>query len=310
MKPEILISLIEIMRDFEAWRFAELVHRLAQYRWIASSRKADGPIHDQVVGELRYILDEYFKQCKKINLPASVACIEKRLHPRLLGAYGKMEWGELDTELSVLWDALGPEMATRRFASVADSKAVHLDEMLERKKNGRKLVNPWDVVWQRFPSAREDVEEAVYSYALERNIACIFHLMRVAEVGMRGLARRLKIKLPGGKPLEWANWNAILSEMNKKIEILAHTMKSGPVKDETMEFYRGCLGQFYAFKDEYRNHVSHKRKSYNEHQAASVLSHVHGFMQKLSARTDEMGRNLKKSGSAGIILPKRDEALA
>jgi hypothetical protein len=292
MNPKIL-SLVELMRNFEAWKFAELVHDLAQYRWIVYYRKNDGTIDPKVVAELAYTVTQYLEQCQTMDLAASAACIKKRLGLMLRGAYGSMTWEELLTELGVLWDALGPEMSNRRFAYLSDSKAIHVDEMLKRKKSGQQLVNPWAVAWRRFPSAKEDLAEAVYCYALERNIACIFHLMRAAEVGLRGLARRMRVQMPGGKRLEWAEWAAILREMDKKNDALSQTMKAGPVKDETLEFNRGCLGQFYGFKDEFRNQVSHKRKSYDQYQAASVLSHVRDFMRKLSARTDEKGRKLK-----------------
>lgn len=287
-----ILSLLDFMRNFEAWRFADLVQYLAQYRWIAYYRKTAGAIDAQVAHEIHYYVTEYLKHCQELKLSASVNIIKKRLDPKLRGAYGPITWDELGNELGILWDALGPEMSMRRFAYVAESKAIQVDEMLERERGEEKLANPWADVWNRFPSAKEDIEEAVYCYALERNTACIFHLMRTAEVGMRGLARRLKVKMPNGKRLEWSDWGAILREMNKKIENFAQTMKAGPAKDDVLEFYRGSLGQFYAFKDEYRNHVSHKRKSYDENHAKHVLTHVCGFMQKLSARTDERGRKL------------------
>ncbi len=101
------------------------------------------------------------------------------------------------------------------------------------------------------------------------------------------------VKMPKGKRLEWSEWQQILKEMTDVSEQVAKTKKAGPHKDELLEFYRGALGQFYGFKDEYRNHVMHSRRSYNDYTAAGVLAHVKSFMEKLSARVDEKGRMIK-----------------
>jgi hypothetical protein len=52
-----------------------------------------------------------------------------------------------------------------------------------------------------------------------------------------------------------------------------------------LEFYRGALGEFEAFKDTYRNNVMHVRKDYDEPQALSVMNHVREFI--LAAKIDE-----------------------
>ena len=79
--------------------------------------------------------------------------------------------------------------------------------------------------------------------------------------------------------------------MDEKTKDIAQKMKAGPAKDGLLEFYRGSLGQFYAFKDEYRNHVMHARSEpYDEFEAASVLTHLKDFMNKLAARINEKGR--------------------
>jgi hypothetical protein len=42
-----------------------------------------------------------------------------------------------------------------------------------------------------FPSCTTDIEEAGKSYATGRSIACVFHLMRVMEIGLRVFATTL-----------------------------------------------------------------------------------------------------------------------
>ena len=46
-----------------------------------------------------------------------------------------------------------------------------------------------DAVFDAFPSARFDIPEAGTCLAVGCNVAAAFHLMRVAEVGMRELGK-------------------------------------------------------------------------------------------------------------------------
>jgi hypothetical protein len=309
--PLQIVSLLDIMRKFDGWEFAELVHGLSKYKWVAHFRTRSGvdeDIDQRVLPDITVLVSRYLIRCREIKLPASVAVIRKRIMPLLGGIYGAPTWKQLGAELDVLWDAVGPELSQRRFAFIADAKVLPMDQMLENERDGEILENPWELAWERFPSAKEDIEEAVYCYSLERNTACVFHLMRVAEVGLRGLARRMKVTVKN-KPLEWAEWQDILREMNKVPDALTQTMKRGPEKDEILEFYRGCIAQFYGFKDEYRNQVSHKRKSYNEHHAASALSNVLQFMQKLAAKIDEKGRKVRSPRKLKVSLEARKAKL-
>ena len=91
----------------------------------------------------------------------------------------------------------------------------------------------------------------MYCYVLERNTACVFHSMRVAEVGLRAFARRVKVQMPKGKKIEWAQWQEVLREIRKKIDLMGQSAKPGPVKDDLMDFYNGAYGQFMGFKDEF-----------------------------------------------------------
>ena len=104
--------------------------------------------------------------------------------------------------------------------------------------------------------------------------------MRVAEIGLRALARERRMTIRR-KPLEWANWQDILRELRVKIAKIAQR-RAGPSRDAALEFYRGALGEFEAFKDAYRNNVMRVRVTYDEHQALSVMNHVREFMTCLS----------------------------
>jgi hypothetical protein len=103
----------------------------------------------------------------------------------------------------------------------------------------------------------------------------------------------MKVKLPRNKRLEWGQWQELLKEMRDKTDCIFRTAKAGPAKDELLEFYNGAIGQFYGFKDEFRNQVMHVRKTYDEFEAARALTCVRDFMDKLAGRIDQNGRRFK-----------------
>jgi hypothetical protein len=134
----------------------------------------------------------------------------------------------------------------------------------------------------KFPKASFDISEAGSCLALNRSTACVFHLMRVAEHGLRVLARRLGVKVKK-KPIDYAEWEEILTQINAKVDDISKKPR-GQKKTEMQEFYRGAWGEFTAFKDVWRNNVMHAHRSYDEHQALSVYLHVRDFMQRLAVK--------------------------
>lgn len=143
----------------------------------------------------------------------------------------------------------------------------------------------WQKVRSAFPSADSDIVGAINCHVFGQDTASVFHCMRIAEIGLRALAKERRVKIPK-KPLEWADWADILSHIKQKVDKLAMNRR-GPARDAALEFYRGAMGEFEAFKDVYRNNVMHVRKSYDEDRAASVLSHVREFMNRLADKIDE-----------------------
>lgn len=179
-----------------------------------------------------------------------------------------------------LREAIEGELKYRRFAFISAEKG--------------KVHDRWQLDWEsclkQFPSTKDEISDAVDCYALGLNTACVFHLMRVAELGLRSLAKERKVKLPKNKPVEWAQWQEILMALGKSADNIFQMWKMGPVKDKALGFYNGAIAELTGFKDEYRNHVMHSRKNYDEVQAGSVLFKVKDFMNRLSAVLDENPR--------------------
>ncbi len=136
-------------------------------------------------------------------------------------------------------------------------------------------------VTRAFPGAKQDITEAGNCYALGLATAAVFQLMRVAELALRALARERRVRIKKA-PLEWVEWQDIIRAIHDKVEASALKKHRGPHKAAFLEFYRGTLGEFEAFKDAYRNHVSHAREPYDDPKASSVMNHVREFMQRIA----------------------------
>ena len=140
-----------------------------------------------------------------------------------------------------------------------------------------------------FPNAAADIQSAGYCIAVDLNTAAVFHLMHVVEWGLRalaidvGLADIVTDKSKGKTtPVEFAQWEQILNQIPEKIEAIILAMPRGDEKQKAQEFYYSAVGEIRGFKDAWRNHVMHTRRSYTNADALAVFSHVQRFMQNLA----------------------------
>jgi hypothetical protein len=143
----------------------------------------------------------------------------------------------------------------------------------------------WEAAITAFPEIERDVFHATDLYALGKNTASVFYSMRVAEHGLRALAKERKVRLPRNKQIEWATWQEILKALDAEITAIGGT-KAGKAKDSALEFYSGARADLNGFKDEYRNLVMHVRATYDEHQAIRALSNVNSYMTRIAAKID------------------------
>jgi hypothetical protein len=143
-------------------------------------------------------------------------------------------------------------------------------------------------VSQGFPACREDIVSVGNCIAVGMGTSAVFHLMRVAEMGLRAFARHLGLhrvteNRKNGKtiPMEYAQWEKILNQLGEKIESKLFPMGRGPSKQKKQEFYYSALNEISSFKDAWRNHVMHVRQTYSLEDAAAITAHVGRFMTSL-----------------------------
>ncbi len=64
-------------------------------------------------------------------------------------------------------------------------------------------------VGMAFPRAKAEIKDAGNCLAADLNTSAVFHLMRVAEHGLRALAKHLEISIPESE-LDYQTWNQII----------------------------------------------------------------------------------------------------
>jgi hypothetical protein len=191
-------------------------------------------------------------------------------------------WSELNTRARGARDAIETELK-------------HYLYYQYPKQKGEKLLSwkdDWETSLVAFPSIQRDVFDATDCYSLGHNTASVFHSMRIAEHGLRSLAKERRVKLTKNKPIEWGTWQDIIKAIDDEIKIVGGK-KAGGAKDAALEFYSGARADLNGFKDEYRNLVMHVRATYNEHQALRALNTVHDFMERISAKIDHKHHRIR-----------------
>lgn len=134
-----------------------------------------------------------------------------------------------------------------------------------------------------FRSAISDVYEAGTCLALARSSACVFHLMRVLEVGLTVLGKVFDVSLAH------TNWAPAIEEIEAKIRNMHKdpVWKALPDYKQQQEFYAQAASHFGILKDAWRNYTMHARGVYTEEQAERMFENTKDFMQKLATKLHE-----------------------
>lgn len=188
-------------------------------------------------------------------------------------------WRELGTLVEEFWRTLEHEMKFEQFHHYSRSsvKLIH------------SIYTEWKPTAEKFKTtAVPEIEDGLDCLAVGRPTAAIFHMMRVAEHGLRALARTLNVTFPKtGTPIEWAEWQNLIDQIGANGRREAAALPQGEQREAARDFYSGSVHHFEGFKDKYRNAVMHTRARYDAAMALQVVGQVRDFMNGLSAKIGE-----------------------
>jgi hypothetical protein len=206
--------------------------------------------------------------------------------------------GILDTDLKMAIATAISRLRRREYTSTSLAMALRdLRSKLNRRLNEVKFarIPEWAVeyfeqeqlfgegVSNAFPEAHADIKAAGNCIAAELYTAAVFHLMRVAELGLRRLARKLKAKVTrDGKtqPIEYTVWDHVITACHNRIKA-ARTLSPGVKREAALMRYSDTADHCLFMKDIWRNNTAHTRRPYSQHEAIAAYGRVRDFIQSV-----------------------------
>lgn len=212
-----------------------------------------------------------------------VDCVEHCLMAKDLLSKPLVDMARTSSCLNTLKGSILRSLQSKKFLQVSQDQFEFVEE------DG--LLG--DTVRVQFPSTRRDVKAAADCFAAECFTGAVFHLMRVAEVGLRCVALDRFIPF-ADKPLGEKDWGQIL----KHLEIVVLDLRAAPLtkwrgaqalKELQVMFYSDLTETVRSLDNAWKTHLSHWGPAvfYDRNQSAEILQHVRALMQKLATRLSE-----------------------
>ncbi len=273
----------DIVQHFDTHGFGELVkiltgvHELHKRLIEVDGGRVDPEFEKNVLGILKrvqaYCANVDFQECEDWARNAIVR-IKNGAVPENVSALNK--------DLQYARDALIKETTYREFILVPHELSNYIDEEFLFGKG----------VYDAFPKARADVTGAGNCIALDLPDGAVFYLMRVAEYGLRSLAKRLGVMVThrgARQRIEDADWDKVITAIKNKIDSIRH-LTIGPRRKAQLELYSDAADHCLFIRDIYRNEISHTQKPYKPKEALAAFERVRDFMEFLSAGLGKITR--------------------
>ena len=178
---------------------------------------------------------------------------------------------EMHRQVAALREAVEDDLRTHVFLPISPKLAGYCDqEMLFGES-----------VFTSFHSAAQDITDAGNCLAVGLGTACVFHLMRALERGLRALVADI------GLPYTTEAWGRIIEKIEASITELQKPENKHAPNRHKLQFYSECAIEFRYFKEAWRNHAVHERINYSDKEAMIILEHVRNFMRRLSLNLSE-----------------------
>jgi len=262
---------------FHAASFCRISGILSQ-AWVLLNRGAGLDLIAKPLGEN---LGELQRECERLGLAHTLMLLQ-----RVLREIEEMPPGSslqpLSRRLTDIYERLIDELEPRVMLAVPVEGASYFE--------GKDLFGA--EVARNFPSVAWEIEEAGACLALNRNTACVFHLMRVMESGLRAIGRSLAD--PRLDPTRNPSWEAILKKCDE--ELIKPLRERMPEWRADEHFFSTATANLRAVKDAWRNPTMHVDRQYSDEQAAETWNAVKAFMRHLATKLSEVSPALSLAG--------------
>jgi hypothetical protein len=279
--PNRLVSLLDMLR-FYAENFCRCSSLLGQI--FVELRSGVQPVDTSwsVIGSALRDLEKY---CSEMGLAITLAQI-RRVNESVESGFGLSNPLYFGQQLIEIQTRMNDELAGRLIFSVLPNHAEYIEAFTvteQPRQSDTRIELAWLPIFDSFPSVRYDSLEAFKCYAVGRNTACVFHLMRVLEIGLSSLAKHF------GVSFQHANWERVINDIQKAIGEIDKAPNRPTNWRDDREFYSQCASHFRVIKDAWRNYTAHARGKYDADECSDILTGVRAFMQKLATRLRDEG---------------------
>jgi hypothetical protein len=260
-----LWSLWEIL-EFDAHEFIGLMNTLRSITHMqasaSESRSLDSPLGREAL--VKSLLG-HAEQLSKMRLPISRGAI-LALKSTIMN-HGPLN--ELaDEKVGFACRVLRMETEGRKFLQIDD------EDLFQK---GGELFGP-DVASKFSTVGVFEIDEAGKCLAVGRSTACVFHLMRVMEVGVRAASACLGIADPA-KGAD-RNWGFMLRKFKEDMD---RRNKSRPplwALPSDSQFFDEVYVSLDAVRNVWRNPTMHVESKYTVEEAEHIFASVRGFLKK------------------------------
>jgi hypothetical protein len=203
--------------------------------------------------------------------------------------YHVYKYSELAALLQRLWDEIERGASQQYFFHYPRNLAPLARDGVTWK--GGKPGGEWNKIVDAFPSSQREIESGVDCFAMDDYPGSVFHMMRIAELGLRAIARERGVKSLSGKrgarkPIEWGTWQEVFDAIEGELTAIRRATP-GPKRDAALSFYGTALSDLRTLRDLYRDPTMHFRETYDQGQAASAMFRVQSLMRTLVSKLSE-----------------------
>lgn len=281
------------MNLFDVYSLSHILHKFSQIEHSLFLPRVGGqggqPVPENIKKRMEQAISEAEMLFKIVQLDDCLTDVSLAKHQWSRSLLDISSASEIVHRLQA--DIIGA-LENRQFLKVPDDRLNFIPYFKGKQPHGGTMDIIGPKVMSAFPSATDDFMEAGNCLAADCNTGGVFHLMRVAEVGLRALAmdRNASFK---NKPVDQQEWGTILGYLDGTIKALREAPSSKwsdpGIKDVQVRFYSEVVAELRSFNEAWRRHIAHAREDgiYDHDYANSVFKHVTKFMQKLAERISE-----------------------
>jgi hypothetical protein len=263
-----LVSLWDML-EFQASEFVDALRAFSAVEAMVENKVSgsDQIIVGETVANTLYKLNRLEDACTSLGAIITADFVRDA---KAAVESGKWKWTDLTAATKQIYAVLLKELARAKLFSLAPHKAEFFDNAIDK----------FDIeTWLSFPSTQDDMDEAGKCFALGRNTACVYHLMRVLERPIMVLA---KVLLPNDPS---PNWEVVLKKIDAE---LAKKPSERSFKGD-VQFFAEVAAEMRAVKHAWRNRVMHVDTIVTEERAKAIFDATIAFMNVVSKNLSDDG---------------------